>query len=95
MVDSKTNNVICVVTHAGSLSQNKTDFNNKMKKKKEGLSKVLLQHLRTDVPVEFIENEYKDLEQCGAWTLLLGNSEKTIFLYYISDYSNLPTIGSR
>ena len=47
-----------------------------MKKKKEGLSKVLLQHLGTDVPVEFIENEYKDLEQCGAWPLLQGNLEK-------------------
>ena len=72
MVDSKTNNVICVVTHAESLSWKKTEFIEKMKKKKEALSNVLLEHLGTNIPVAFIENDHQNLEQCGAWTLLPG-----------------------
>jgi hypothetical protein len=68
----QTNNVICVVTYALSLANPKYKFVEKMEKKKEVLTKVLLDHLGTDVPVVFIENEIDDLDQCEEWTLLPG-----------------------
>ena len=73
LVDSKTNNVICIVTCALHLSNEKDEFIKKIKTKKEGLSKVLLKHLGTNVPVAFIENHDKNLEQMNDWTLLPGN----------------------
>jgi hypothetical protein len=55
------------------LSTDKSEFIEKMEKKKEVLTRLLLKHLETNVPVVFIENERKNLEHCDEWTLLPGN----------------------
>jgi hypothetical protein len=72
LVDLRNNNVICVVTHSLSLSTDQYEFIEKMEKKKAALTKVLLEHLETNVPVAFIENNIKNLEKCDDWTLLPG-----------------------
>jgi hypothetical protein len=72
LVDFKINNVICVVTHALYLSTDQTEFKAKMEKKKAALTKVLLEHLGTNVPVVFIENHHKKLQKLDDWTLLPG-----------------------
>jgi hypothetical protein len=61
-----------VVTYSLSLSTNKSEFIEKMEKKKAALTKVLLEHLETNVPVVFIENHIKNLEKFDEWTLLPG-----------------------
>jgi hypothetical protein len=72
LVDSETNNVICVVTYTLNLAHPRAKFVEKMEKKKEVLTKVLHEHLGTDVPVVFVENEIEDLQKCDDWTLLPG-----------------------
>jgi hypothetical protein len=61
-----------VVTHALNVSTDQSEFINKIEKKKEALTKVLLEHLGTNVPVVFIENDIKNLKKCDDWTLLPG-----------------------
>jgi hypothetical protein len=61
-----------VVTYSLSFSTNKSEFIEKMEKKKAALTKVLLEHLETNVPVVFIENHNKNLTKFDEWTLLPG-----------------------
>jgi hypothetical protein len=61
-----------VVTHAVNVSTDRSEFIEKMEKKKAALAKVLLEHLETNVPVVFVENDIKHLKKCDDWTLLPG-----------------------
>jgi hypothetical protein len=61
-----------VVTGAINFSSDKSEFIEKMEKKKAALTRVLFEHLKTNIPVVFIENDMKKLEKCDDWTLLPG-----------------------
>jgi hypothetical protein len=61
-----------VVTSATNFSTDKSEFIEKMEKKKAALTRVLLEHLEANIPVVFIDNNMKNLEKCDDWTLLPG-----------------------
>ncbi len=76
----KNNNVICVVTNALNFSTTKAKFTIKMEAMKTELSEVLFEHLGTNAPIAFIENDTEELENCGDWTLLPGYKSEKLYI---------------
>ena len=81
LIDTKSPNVVAVLTWSTAMGERKKRYTSNVSRKKEIVKETILEFLNVHAPVVAIENDLEDLEEDGEFTILPDDTRQVKNLY--------------